>query len=297
MFSVVIATHNRAKTIEGSTWSVLNQTYKDLEVIVVDDGSTDNTEKVVREIEDKRLRYTKFSENQGASAARNKGIQEAKGDYIMVWDSDDILYENAIEKVVAIFEKNKEFSIVSAPARVLIGGVEQKFLKFPEGEAGLADILCKKLPSNEKIRVAKADLMKNVSYKSRNIDFLVNIELIEKGKWYHMGEFLGDVINNPNEGSLTASRKKRSARYSIERAQHLVDFVNRQKDNLKRSCKYRYADYCYGAAIGFLLDGKVEDAQHFSIEALKNHPLSLKKLGLITLCHTPFGNIALRLFY
>ena len=86
--SVVIPTFNRADTIGDSIKSVLEQTFKDFEVIVVDDGSTDGTESVVAAFGDSRIKYI-MQDNAGACAARNNGIRHANGEYIAFQDSDD----------------------------------------------------------------------------------------------------------------------------------------------------------------------------------------------------------------
>lgn len=98
MVSIVIPTYNRADKIERSIYSVLNQTYTDLELLVVDDGSTDDTRKVVEEIaaHDNRVRYV-YQENNGACAARNHGISLAKGEYIAFQDSDDEWRKDKLE--------------------------------------------------------------------------------------------------------------------------------------------------------------------------------------------------------
>lgn len=87
--SVIIPSYNRAHLIEKSVRSVLAQTYKNLEVIVVDDASTDNTEATVRSISDSRVKYVRLAKNSGACAARNEGIRLASGAYIAFNDSDD----------------------------------------------------------------------------------------------------------------------------------------------------------------------------------------------------------------
>ena len=89
LVSVIIPTYNRAHLIKRSAMSVLNQTYSNLELIIVDDGSTDNTEEVVKSIDDNRVIYIK-QPNQGACAARNNGIDHAKGEFIAFQDSDDV---------------------------------------------------------------------------------------------------------------------------------------------------------------------------------------------------------------
>jgi len=95
--SVIIPTFNREKLIGNSIKSVLNQTLKNFELIIVDDGSTDNTKEVVDKFQDKRIKYIKLDTNQGASNARNIGIKNAKGKYMSFQDSDDIFYPNKLE--------------------------------------------------------------------------------------------------------------------------------------------------------------------------------------------------------
>lgn len=95
--SVIIPTYNRGNMIENSITSVLNQTYKNLEVLIIDDGSTDNTKEIIDKIEDKRIRYIKIKENLGGSNARNIGIKEATGRFISFQDSDDTFYPNKLE--------------------------------------------------------------------------------------------------------------------------------------------------------------------------------------------------------
>lgn len=88
MFSVIIPAYNAEKFIKRSLGSVLSQTYRDFELIVVDDGSKDGTRDVVAQYEDDRIRYI-YQQNGGVSSARNTGIRESKGEFICFLDSDD----------------------------------------------------------------------------------------------------------------------------------------------------------------------------------------------------------------
>ncbi len=106
LVSVIIPTYNRAGVLEKSVRSVLDQTWRDLECIVVDDGSTDGTERVVKAIGDSRLRFV-YQENAGACAARNRGIREAGGDWIAFHDSDDTWRREKLEKQMAVVERMK----------------------------------------------------------------------------------------------------------------------------------------------------------------------------------------------
>lgn len=102
--SVVIPTYNRGRFIKNAIMSVLAQTYKDYEIIVVDDGSTDDTWKIVKKFGDK-VRYI-YQKNRGPSAARNTGIKHANGKYIAFLDSDDRFLPKKLEKQMNFIKKN-----------------------------------------------------------------------------------------------------------------------------------------------------------------------------------------------
>lgn len=89
MVSVLLPTYNRQSLLHMAVESVLGQTYPHFELIIVDDGSTDNTEEYVRSLTDERIRYYKLEENGGQAKARNYGIELARYDYIAFEDSDD----------------------------------------------------------------------------------------------------------------------------------------------------------------------------------------------------------------
>ena len=110
--SIILPTYNRAHTLKKAIDSVLNQTYEDFELIIVDDGSTDNTYNLIKSINDHRIIYVKHEKNKGAAAARNTGIRLAKGRYIAFQDSDDEWYLQKLEKQIKIIESNKQTDIV-----------------------------------------------------------------------------------------------------------------------------------------------------------------------------------------
>ncbi|MEX2535998.1 MAG: glycosyltransferase family 2 protein [Trueperaceae bacterium] len=103
LVTVVLPTYNRAHSIEKSLRSVLVQSYKNLEVIVVDDASTDRTEQVVMSIGDPRIRYIRHAVNRGGGAARNTGINSAKAAYVAFQDSDDEWFPEKLEKEMKVF--------------------------------------------------------------------------------------------------------------------------------------------------------------------------------------------------
>jgi len=269
MISVIIATYNRKKSLTQAIESVLKQTYQDFEIIVVDDGSTDGTEMLFqKELIDSRIKYIKLENNCGATNARNIGLENIKGDYFLVWDSDDVLYPKALETALAIHEKKPELAVFSAPARSLYKGKEVKYEDSPKGVIPKEVIICKLLPSNHKVRIAKTSTCGDIRYKAKNIDFLVNVEMSERGEWYSHPEYLADVILESDINSLTVNRKKTNLRLSKERAPYLAEYLRKYKNLLKENSKERYAGFCYGASIGFLIAGNKIESKHFIKEAL-----------------------------
>tara|TARA_B110000259_G_scaffold161904_1_gene186341 strand:+ start:733 stop:1674 length:942 start_codon:yes stop_codon:yes gene_type:complete len=113
MVSVIIPTYNRALLIKESIQSVFNQTHRPIECLIIDDGSTDNTAKVIGNLQTKlatvdfKLIYIK-QDNSGAPAARNNGIKNASGEFFQFLDSDDLLYPNKIKDQVSILQNQKQ---------------------------------------------------------------------------------------------------------------------------------------------------------------------------------------------
>lgn len=107
MISVVMPTYNRAKTIERAINSILEQTYQDFEIIIVDDNSNDNTEEIVKSIKDSRIRYIKNTVNKGANESRNIGVSEALGEIIAFQDSDDEWIKNKLELQMKALQEKK----------------------------------------------------------------------------------------------------------------------------------------------------------------------------------------------
>ena len=104
LVSVIIPSYNRKGTIEKALNSVLSQTYSNLEIIVVDDCSTDGTELLFQSISDSKIRYHRLESNSGACVARNTGVSLAKGSIIAFQDSDDIWHVDKLEKQIAYMD-------------------------------------------------------------------------------------------------------------------------------------------------------------------------------------------------
>lgn len=117
--SVIIPTYNRSVLLKKAIISLQNQTYRNMEIIIVDDCSNDDTAEVIRNMKDERIRYIKHETNKGGSEARNTGIRHASGAYIGFLDSDDQWLPDKLEKQLAVFEGNPKAGVVYTGVKVV----------------------------------------------------------------------------------------------------------------------------------------------------------------------------------
>ncbi|MBI3650623.1 MAG: glycosyltransferase [Acidobacteria bacterium] len=138
LISVIIPTYNSAAFLRQSLDSVLQQTVHDLEVIVVDDGSTDETVSLLDEYQD-AIRYLR-QDHAGASAARNRGLAEARGEFIAFQDADDLWMPEKLEMQLACFQQQPDSGIVFTDARRFLASGEyqpsfkEQFGNIPTGK-------------------------------------------------------------------------------------------------------------------------------------------------------------------
>lgn len=124
--SIIVPTHNRAKFLKLAVESVLAQTFSDWELIVVDDGSSDNTRQIVESVQDHRLRYL-YQESSERSAARNFGVRIAQGKFLVFLDDDDLLRADMIQRALKEFE-NPEVAVVYSALKL----IDEQGQEFPQ---------------------------------------------------------------------------------------------------------------------------------------------------------------------
>jgi glycosyltransferase involved in cell wall biosynthesis len=110
-FSIIIPTYNRSHFLPKAIESVLSQSFADWELMVVDDGSTDNTKDVVFSYQDKRIRYM-YQQNAERSAARNNGVKNSKGEFILFLDSDDFLVKDFLKNIFLVAKNETDKSLI-----------------------------------------------------------------------------------------------------------------------------------------------------------------------------------------
>lgn len=121
MFSVVIPLYNKELSVKNTIDSVLNQSFQDFEIVIVNDGCTDNSVKVVEQFKDSRIHLI-HQKNQGVSAARNRGIKEAKYEWLAFLDADDLWRDNHLEEfknMISTFPENKVFTTSHTKSKLI----------------------------------------------------------------------------------------------------------------------------------------------------------------------------------
>lgn len=125
--TVLIPTYNCGKYVKGCIDSILTQKYTNYEILIIDDGSTDNTEDIIRGINDNRIVYLKNDKNLGIVKTLNKGIEIAKGKYIARMDADDVMLGNRLQLQVNFLEQNPDYGMVGGWFKMM--NEDGKFVK------------------------------------------------------------------------------------------------------------------------------------------------------------------------
>lgn len=164
LFSIIIPAYNRGSLIKGTIDSVLSQSYKDYELIIVDDGSTDNTADIVKSYGGQIKYY--FQENGGAESARNLGAEKCSGSYFLFLDSDDILFPSALDVYSKVISYNHPSFIIG---------------KVTEDEGGLNENLV-----GTSIHIIT---LKSYVYKDRAVHKTCSAFVIERDLFFKIGGF------------------------------------------------------------------------------------------------------------
>jgi len=130
--TVFMPVYNRETYVEASIESVLAQSFRDFELLILDDGSTDRTPEILDEVRDSRVRVVRNETNQGIPAARNRGLELARGEFLALLDSDDLAHRKRFAKQVDFLDRNADHALVGSWARKIDAkGKRKKVLRRP----------------------------------------------------------------------------------------------------------------------------------------------------------------------
>ena len=199
--SIVTPVFNQADTLEETIESVLNQTYKDIEYIIVNDGSTDNINSVLEKYQG--LIHIINQDNQGQAAALNRGWSSATGSYICYLSADDVIYKHAIQTIV---DNIDDESIVFYPDFDLIDVNSNVIKKIKSPEFDRDDLVSKLICQPGLLAVFKADLITKAGGWDQSYRFIPDFEfwarVSQYGKFKRVPEVLGGFRVHEQSGSV-----------------------------------------------------------------------------------------------
>ncbi len=197
LVSVIVPTFNRENLIKRSIDSVLNQSYGNLELIIVDDCSSDDTEKIIKTYTDKRLQYIRLEKNSGACAARNVGIAHAKGEYIAFQDSDDVWHKDKLNIQLKSMKNNNAKVSFCSMIQYKKKSKECRVIpqNCPEGFIDYKTLLEKSIVSTQCL-MAQKSCFDNIKFDlnlPRLQDWDITLELAKKYNIFHVNQALVDM--------------------------------------------------------------------------------------------------------
>ena len=207
--SVLMPAYNCSKYIKAAINSILNQTYKEFEFIIIDDGSTDNTADIISSFKDSRIKYYK-TEHKGTSAALNYGITLCSNEWIARIDADDLNTPARLEKQMKFIEENPECDVISSwsvyfrdPAKILF------LLKEPLYNNEIYKYLDIHNPLNQSAMICRKSIFNDVKF-NENIDSAEDYELLyrirDNVNFAIMPEFLVYTRLRDDSRTMTGSR-------------------------------------------------------------------------------------------
>lgn len=277
--SVIIPTYNRANSVGIAIGSILNQTWQNFEIIVVDDGSTDHTKQVVEGFEDDRIRYVYSEQNSGASHARNTGIGLAEGEFIAFLDSDDEWLPEKLEKQMQVMMQAPD-SMGMVYCRMRAEEGEDEPIICPpywiakELLAGniLAVLLVHNLIGTPSALARKACLEQVGGFNEKLScleDWELNLRIAEKWKIGFVDEILVEV--HPSSGSVSSNARgyMETRCYLIKKYWQQMRQNNILEEMIQEVLKIAKDDGYYEEAKKLLLDIGTDDEDDMNSDRLK----------------------------
>lgn len=278
--SVVIPTYNREKLVVRAIKSVLSQTFKDFELILVDDGSTDNTRDVVNDFinADSRVKYL-FVENSGGPARpRNLGVKESVGKYISFLDSDDEMLPSKLEKQLNFFEEKNNDNLAYVGCNVICVENEQK-KTIDIGHSGdvLNDLLLDNfIWSGSNLLIKTKIIKEHQLYFDENLSYLDDWDMwLQISKLGYQFEYIEEPLLYYYEHTNSLTNLYSVSKIMIEQEYILTKYINLYRKYSILNDGYRHIGIRYCEA------NEARRGRKYFLKSIFVNPFDVKAVGLL----------------
>lgn len=283
LISVVLPTYNRAYILGNAIESVQAQTYQNWELIVVDDGSEDNTKHLVDTYTDPRIRYVRHEHNKGLAASRNTGIREAHGVFIANLDSDDIWMPEKLEHELTVFSKSPSTIgvVYSQYERTYGDGRRVVFPDVPHPKNDFQKTLLGVNMISMQMALVKKDVFRETGYFDESIPALQDWEFWIRASVKTQFVFLPEILTKGvvlKDSIANNPQKRLSGREKI--------FL--KHEHLFKTVPSVYARHAFTIGHTHALRGELENALPFLRKAAAAEPASLKYVASLLLAYISY---------
>lgn len=282
MISIITPTYNRAHLLPRMINSVLNQTFNDWELIIVDDGSTDDTSQIVENLKDPRIKYF-LKDNSGATASRNLGVKKARGDYIIFLDSDDEAKVNWLQKL--------SDAIVTQKTTVVCCGLEKhdhrdKFVgvRLPENLGGLFDHTVASFLSGT-ILMKKEYFLEAGEYdveltSGQHTEILMRLLPV-------FNKYCVRIENIYEPLVIIHLHQGERIRHNFDAIYKGSEYILKKHENLFKKNKDKHYDYLSVAAMCAFKTNRVKEGKELGLKAFKLKPLNFTSIIRLIIGYAP----------
>lgn len=286
LVSVIIPAYNVSRTLTATVQSVFEQTLQDFEIIIVDDGSKDNTLEVAQLIAEKDSRVKAMAQaNGGASSARNTAIRAAQGKYIALLDADDLWVPHKLERQLEILENGKEVYAVQSGAFFVDDNLELISVRpcSETKDALLETLLFQNMPNNMSTLVIKREMFEKMGYFDTELEILEEWDMAIK------------VARNCNLVSIEeplslyrvhAGNRSRNLDIHIKPGHKVLERLFSDSSlpaHIKAKRRLIYSHFYTMLSGGALKIGKTGEAFKWALKSLSYHPSSLRYMVALPL--------------
>lgn len=227
LVSVLLLCYNAEKYIRQCIDGILDQSYNKFELLIINDGSTDQTAQILQEYNDRRITYVKNEINRGIVYSVNRLLSLAKGKYITRFDADDIMHKDSLLKRVEFLDNHRDHVMVGCNHYVIDSANQPKSLmQYPHDDMRLKTLMFFRNPFLQSSVMMRSDILKKLKYSEKYKhceDYYLWFKIATRGKIFNMPDFLTSYRVHADSDSIRNNRQQR---------QNALELISDEFDNI-----------------------------------------------------------------